>query len=104
MEDYEIRQVEIRIRYDGYIRREEHRAEKMSNLQSSRLPPKTDYRTIRSLRKEAAEKLTRLQPDNLFQASRISGVNPSDIAILSIWLRHKGVKDELLSCDANDDF
>ncbi|MBR6053232.1 MAG: tRNA uridine-5-carboxymethylaminomethyl(34) synthesis enzyme MnmG, partial [Clostridia bacterium] len=73
-------------KYDGYIKREIAEAERFSKLESKPLPPDLDYCTVRGLRLEAAEKLNRIKPLNVGQASRISGVNPADVSVLLIWL------------------
>ena len=78
--------VQTEIKYDGYIRREIAEAERFSKLEGKPLPPDLDYCTVRGLRLEAAEKLNRIKPLNVGQASRISGVNPADISVLLIWL------------------
>ncbi len=80
-------QVEILAKYEGYIARERERAEKSSRLDQQAIPPKIDYSKIRALRNESREKLSKMRPENLGQASRISGVNPADIAILSVWIK-----------------
>jgi tRNA uridine 5-carboxymethylaminomethyl modification enzyme len=82
-----VEQVEITCRYEGYIAREVERAGRAAKLEQERIPPAINYREIRALRKEAAEKLDRIRPETLGQASRISGVNPSDVAILSVWIK-----------------
>ena len=82
-----IEQVEINIAYEGYIRQELTKIEKSSQLDFVKIPDSLDYEQIRALRFEAREKLQRVLPETLGQASRISGVNPSDIAILSVWIR-----------------
>ena len=82
--------VQTEIKYDGYIRREIAEAERFAKLENKPLPPDVDYRTVRGLRIEAAEKLNRIRPLNVGQASRISGVNPADISVLLIWLPHAG--------------
>ncbi len=79
-------EVEIQIKYDGYIRRQRAEAERMARLEHKRLPPDVDYTTIRGLRIEAQQKLNRLRPHSIGQASRISGVSPADISVLLIWL------------------
>ena len=85
-----ITQLEINIKYSGYIEREERQIARAEKIESQRIPASVDYHQIRALRFEAREKLTAIRPDNLGQASRISGVNPSDIAILSIWISKMG--------------
>lgn len=82
-----IRQVEIEVKYSGYIKREKERIE-ISRKQEKQLIPKDfDYDQVKSLRYEAREKLKRIKPENLGQAARISGVNPSDVSILSMWMK-----------------
>lgn len=81
-------QVEIRLQYDGYIHRQLRQVEAFSRMEERKLPLELDYSTITGLRLEAREKLNRIRPDNLGQASRISGVSPADIAVLMIWLEH----------------
>lgn len=78
--------VEIRVKYDGYIRRETAEAQRQARLEEKKLPRDLDYSALRGLRLEAAEKLARIRPDNIGQASRISGVNPADISVLLIYL------------------
>ena len=78
---------EIRIKYANYIEKEKEMADKLSNLDNIKISPDFDYRNFPSLSLEAREKLSRVKPDNLGQASRISGVSPSDIAALMIYLR-----------------
>ena len=80
-------QVEINVKYEGYIERELRQIERAEKIESQRIPSWVNYDEIKALRFEAREKLRRIQPDNLGQASRISGVNPSDISILSIWIK-----------------
>ena len=76
----------VEIKYEGYIRRELDEVERFLKLEERALPPDTDYGAIGGLRLEAAEKLARIRPMNIGQASRISGVNPADISVLLIWL------------------
>ena len=82
--------VQTEIKYDGYIKREIAEAERFAKLEGKPLPPDVDYRDVRGLRIEAAEKLNRIKPLNVGQASRISGVNPADISVLLIWLSSRG--------------
>ncbi len=81
-----LEQVEIQLKYDGYIKREEELAMKMNRLDDVIIPKSMNYQTIKSLSYEAKEKLFRVQPANIGQASRISGVSPSDIAVLLVHL------------------
>jgi len=79
-----IENVEIAIKYESYIKKEEELANKMKQMDHIKIPKEINYNEISSLSLEARDKLTKVQPQNLGQASRISGVNPSDIAILMI--------------------
>ena len=82
-------QVEIRIKYRGYIEQEEKEAARAKREEEVKIPDWLDYDKITALRFESREKLKLVRPENLGQASRISGVNPADIAILSLWI-HRG--------------
>ena len=79
--------VGIDIKYEGYLRREEAEVRRQARLEEMRLPEGIDYRAIRGLRIEAAEKLSAMRPASVGQASRISGVNPADISVLLIYLK-----------------
>ena len=72
------------IKYSGYIRREQMIAEKISRLENIRIRGKFDYMSIQSLSTEARQKLTRIDPETIAQASRIPGISPSDINILLV--------------------
>jgi len=85
--DSVIHELETRVKYAGYIEREEGRIKKLSHLEQQVIPSDFDYDAIRALRYESREKLKRIRPERLGQASRIPGVNPSDVAILSVWLK-----------------
>ena len=74
------------IKYDGYLQRERRQIEKLSNVESVRVPAQLDFLTVKGLKKESALKLNELRPVNLGQASRVSGVNPTDISILMVAL------------------
>lgn len=80
---------EIEIKYGGYIGRQIGEAEKFTRLESRRLPDDIDYDSLIGLRIEARQKLSKIRPDNLGQASRISGVSPADISVLIIYLRQR---------------
>ena len=80
---------EIRIKYDGYIRRQLRQVEEFSRLEGKRLPQDLDYAAVPGLRLEAREKLAAVQPENFGQASRISGVSPADVAALMVFLEGK---------------
>lgn len=79
-------QVEISMKYEGYIARQMRQVEEFQRLESHALPADLDYAALDGLRLEAREKLSQIRPINLGQASRISGVSPADIAALMIWL------------------
>ena len=83
-------QINLRIKYDGYIKKQLDHIEYMRKFESKLLPHDLDYTQIRGLRLEAIEKLNKLKPENIGQASRISGVSPADISILVVWLEQKG--------------
>ena len=80
-------QVEITVKYEGYIQRQQRQVAEFEKLERRRLPPDTDYGAIQGLRLEAREKLNALRPLSVGQASRISGVSPADVAALLIWLQ-----------------
>jgi len=79
-------QVEIKLKYDGYISRQLQQVEQFKKLEQRLLPENQDYSDIHGLRLEARQKLNKIQPKSLGQASRISGVSPSDISVLVVWL------------------
>ncbi|QBG48594.1 tRNA uridine-5-carboxymethylaminomethyl(34) synthesis enzyme MnmG [Verrucomicrobia bacterium S94] len=87
-----IKQVEIEVKYAGYIKREKERIDAARRQEKQILPPDFDYDAIQSLRYEAREKLKKIRPENLGQAGRISGVNPSDISILGMWLKREAAE------------
>lgn len=82
-----VEQVEIALKYEGYIARQEIEVAKLKNLEEKQIPNWIDYTKIPSLRTEARQKLAKIQPATLGQASRISGVSPSDIGLLMVWLK-----------------
>jgi tRNA uridine 5-carboxymethylaminomethyl modification enzyme len=82
-----IQQVEIALQYEGYIARQEIEVAKLKGLEDRQIPSWIDYAKVPSLRTEARQKLTKIQPATLGQASRISGVSPSDVGILMIWMK-----------------
>ena len=81
-----IEQTEVQVKYSGYIEKEKLNAEKLNNLEEIRIPSKFNYLKVKSLSIEATQKLTEIKPINLSQASRISGVSPSDISVLLVYM------------------
>lgn len=84
---YEVfEQVEIAVKYEGYIQKQEQQIKEMRRIECKKIPEDIDYSSLKGLRLEAIEKLSKIRPQNLGQASRISGVNPADITALNIIL------------------
>ncbi len=79
-------QVEINIKYESYIQREQQLAQKLSNLENFRILPDFDYDRVKALSSEAREKLKRQKPQTVGQASRISGVSPADLSVLTVYM------------------
>lgn len=86
--------VEIELKYEGYIKRQQADVAEMRRLEAKKLPPDADYQSIQGLRMEAREKLAKVRPSSVGQASRISGVSPADISVLLIWLAQRGGEGE----------
>jgi tRNA uridine 5-carboxymethylaminomethyl modification enzyme len=82
-------QAEIEIKYEGYIKKQLSQVKEMRRLEGKKLPAEIDYANLRGLSLEAQEKLQKVRPENIGQASRISGVSPADISVLLIWLQQK---------------
>ncbi len=81
-----VEQIDIEIKYDGYIKRQRSQVEHFKKLENKRIPADIDYEDVHNLRKEARQKLSEIRPENIGQASRISGVSPADISVLMIYL------------------
>jgi tRNA uridine 5-carboxymethylaminomethyl modification enzyme len=81
-----IEEVTVQIKYAGYIDKEMQSIAKLKRMESKLIPQNIDYDAINGLATEARQKLIKIQPETLAQASRISGVNPADIAILSVYI------------------
>jgi len=81
-----LEQAEISVKYDGYINKEYEQVQKMDKIENVKLKPEFDYMSLPSLSMEARQKLTKMKPQTLGQASRISGVSPSDISVLMVYL------------------
>ena len=86
LDEEEVKEVEIQVKYEGYIRLEEAQVEKFRKLESKKLSAEIDYSKINGLRLEARQKLNKIKPESVGQASRISGVSPADISVLLIYL------------------
>ena len=82
-------QVNIYLKYDGYIQRQLRQVEQFKKLENKKIPENLDYEEVPSLRIEARQKLTAVKPLSIGQASRISGVSPADISVLLVWLEHR---------------
>lgn len=87
-------EVEIKIKYDGYIKRQMMQAEQYKKMESRIIPDDTEYSAIHGLRLEARQKLDKIRPKSIGQASRISGVSPSDVSVLIVWLETKNRNPE----------
>jgi tRNA uridine 5-carboxymethylaminomethyl modification enzyme len=82
-----INQIDIETKYEGYIKRQNEQAENFNNYETVEIPEKFDFNKIKSLSTEGREKLNKVRPRSLGQASRISGVSPSDTSILTVYLK-----------------
>jgi tRNA uridine 5-carboxymethylaminomethyl modification enzyme len=96
-----IQQVEIAIKYAGYVERQEADVARAKKLEDKSIPLKFDYSKVPSLRTEARQKLSKIRPETIGQAARISGVSPADISILLIWLKRGA--DSVVKCNPCDD-
>jgi tRNA uridine 5-carboxymethylaminomethyl modification enzyme len=90
LSEEEVRQVEIAIKYAGYIERQETEVEKFKNLEDKQIPSSFDFSSVPSLCLEARQKLSKIRPTTIGQAARISGVSPADISLLMVWLKRRG--------------
>ena len=81
--------MEIRLKYDGYIKRQLKQVEEFRKMEERKLPADIDYDDILGLRIEAREKLKKIRPDNFGQAGRISGVSPADVTVLMVYLESR---------------
>ena len=94
LDRFEVEQVEIQIKYEGYIKRQKEQIERFMNMENKTIPENIDYLSIKGLRIEARQKLDKIKPKNLGQASRISGVSPADMGVLMIYLKQMRGKNE----------
>lgn len=83
------RRIELEIKYEGYLDKERRQAARLEKSEKKRIPPDVDFTVVRGLRAEAAEKLAAIRPETFGQASRIAGINPADLAILSVYLHQE---------------
>ena len=81
-----VQEAEIQIKYEGYIKLQEEQVEKFKKLEEKKLPQNIDFNELKGLRLEARQKLNKIKPASIGQASRISGVSPADISVLLIYL------------------
>ena len=81
-----VEQAEIQIKYNGYIAREKETAQKLNKLEGIKIPNNFDYSKLSAISSESREKLNSIQPKSIGQASRISGVSPSDINVLLVYM------------------
>ena len=79
-------EVEIQIKYEGYIKLQEEQVEKFKKLESKKIPETINYDDIKGMRLEARQKMNKIKPISVGQASRISGVSPSDVSVLLVYL------------------
>lgn len=86
-------QVNIRIKYDGYIKRQVQQVEKFRRMEGTKLPVDFDYSALQGLRLEARQKLSLVRPENLGAAMRITGVSPADISVLMVYLKTHGISE-----------
>jgi len=93
LSDEVTKQIEIAVKYAGYIDRQEMEVDKFRNMEDKRIPDTFDFSTVPSLRLEALQKLTRIRPATIGQAARISGVSPADIGILLVWLKRNFISN-----------
>jgi len=101
-----IQQVEVAVKYAGYIDRQEVEVARSKGLENKKIPAVFDFSTVPSLRLEARQKFSSIRPQTIGQAARISGVSPADISILLVWLKradNSGLKDSKLFKNADID-
>ena len=97
-----MQQIEIAVKYEGYISRQEAEVGKLKSLEEKQIPANFDYALVPSLRNEARQKLGTIRPATLGQAARISGVSPSDISILMVWLKRSATAKTIAPLDSCD--
>lgn len=92
-----VRQIEIAIKYAGYIERQESEVARFKSMEEKQIPDWLDYDSVPSLRTEARQKLQRIRPTTIGQASRISGVSPSDISLVLVWMKRGPGKSSIVN-------
>lgn len=104
-----VQQIEIIVKYSGYINRQELEVQKFKKMENKRIPEMFDFSTVPSLRLEARQKLSNIRPGTIGQAARISGVSPADISILIVWLKRSAgntgqniLAESPEACDAHE--
>lgn len=94
LSDQEKKEVEIQVKYEGYIKLQEAQVEKFKKLETKMLPENINYEDLKGISLEARQKLNKFKPRSIGQASRISGVSPADVSVLLVYLQQKGDKKE----------
>jgi tRNA uridine 5-carboxymethylaminomethyl modification enzyme len=85
------RQIEIRVKYEGYIARQDRQIQRFAKLETKLIPPNIDYSRVLGLRNEARNKLVKFTPRSLGQALRISGITPADVTLLAVHLHRSAL-------------
>ena len=89
-----VEEVEIQVKYEGYLKLQEAQVEKFKKLETKKLPEDIDYNELKGLRIEARQKLNKIKPTSVGQASRISGVSPADVSVMLIYLEQLKRKED----------
>jgi tRNA uridine 5-carboxymethylaminomethyl modification enzyme len=96
-----VQQVEIAVKYAGYIARQEVEIEKFRSVEEKRIPDWFDYDSIPSMRNESRQKLKEIRPATLGQASRISGISPADISLVMVWMKRGAPEGSKISSESD---
>lgn len=102
LSDEVVQQVEIAIKYAGYVERQENEVTRLKALEEKNIPATFDFSTVPGLRLEARQKLAKIRPQTIGQAGRISGVSPADVSILLVWLKRAGTTNLKTDTAADD--
>jgi tRNA uridine 5-carboxymethylaminomethyl modification enzyme len=97
-----VQQVEVEIKYAGYVKRQEIEVARFKDLEDKLIPSSFDYATVPSLRLEARQKLSKIRPRTIGQAGRISGVSPADLSILLVWLKRQNGSSSTCESSSNE--